>query len=525
VSEKQNLKVTESYNPITGKKIGETPLHTRADFLKILAKARAVQPQWAGLPVKERVRHIIKIRRYLVEHSDQLSETIARDNGKVRIDALATEIMPAAFATHYNCKHAKRFLAEQKLKSSTWLLFNKRSRMIRIPYGVIGIISPWNYPFSIPFHLIIQALLAGNAVILKAATATQMVAKALQEVIAAAELPDNLFNCINLPGRLAGTVFLEGGIDKLCFVGSVKVGKILMAKASETLTPLCLELGGNDAMVICEDADLHRAANGAIWAGLSNAGQSCSGVERIYVHQKVFDPFLMTLKEKVEHLRVGLDRDFNMDMGAMTTERQFRTVTEHIKDALEKGARIWIQSNVSENPDLHNLMPATVLVNVNHEMDVMRHETFGPVLAVMKVKNMEEAVSFANDSYMGLTGSVWSKDHKKALLLGKHIKAGVITINDHLMSHGLPETSWGGMKQSGIGRSHGRLGMEEMTLTQTIINDIMPLAKKNLWWQPYDRKVYDGIKATITVLYGRQWFTRLKELFKLIKILPRMFKS
>jgi acyl-CoA reductase-like NAD-dependent aldehyde dehydrogenase len=525
VSEKQTIKVTESFNPITGEKIGETPVHTRTDFLKTIAKAKAVQPQWAGMPLKARVRHIIKIRQYLLDHSEQLSEVIARDTGKVRMDALATEIFPSTTATQYYCKHAKRFLAEQKVRSSTWLLCYKRSRIMRIPYGIIGIISPWNYPFSIPFYQVIQALLAGNAVILKAASETQMVARALQEVISAAELPDGLFNCINMPGRLAGNVFLEGGIDKLSFIGSVQVGKLLMAKAAETLTPLNLELGGNDAMLICDDADLHRAASGAVWAGLSNAGQSCGGVERIYVHEKVFDSFLMILKEKVEHLRVGRDRDFNTDMGSMTTERQFRTVTEHIKDALKKGARIWVQSNVSENPDLHNLMPATVLINVNHDMDVMRHETFGPVLAVMKVKNMNEAVSLANDSYMGLTGSVWSKDRKKALDLGRQILAGVITVNDHLMSHGLPETAWGGMKQSGIGRSHGRIGMEEMTQTQTIVNDIMPLARKNIWWQPYDRKVYDGIKASLTVLYGRQWHIRIRELFKLIRIIPRIFRS
>ena len=169
-------------------------------------------------------------------------------------------------------------------------------------------------------------------------------------------------------------------------------------------------------------------------------------------------------------------------------------------------------------------MPATVLIEVNHDMDVMRHETFGPVLAVMKVENIEEAIELANDSYLGLTGSVWSTDHKNAIRIGEKIKAGSITINDHLMSHGLAQTSWGGFKQSGIGRSHGRLGMEEMTQTQMIINDIIPFAKKDLWWQPYDKKIYDGNKSIIMFLYGKKWFQRLKAFFKLIRILPRIFK-
>jgi acyl-CoA reductase-like NAD-dependent aldehyde dehydrogenase len=521
---KSNSNKTESFNPVTREKLGETPVHTRKDFLTIMAKARKVQPQWAELSVKERAKHIIKICRYLEEHSEQLSEIIARDTGKLRIDAITTEVLPAAMATHYNCEYAGRFLKDQKPKKSSWLLFNKKSKMIRVPYGVIGIISPWNYPFSIPFYQVIQALLAGNAVILKTSTQTQMVAKALQEVIESARLPDHLFNCVNMPGHIAGDVFLEGGVDKLCFIGSVEVGKWLMAKASQTLTPLNLELGGNDAMIICEDADLHRAAGGAIWAGFSNAGQSCSGVERIYVHESVYRSFIAILKEKVGYLRVGYDQDFNMDMGAMTTDKQYNKVEAHIHDALKKGAKILIQTKIPEDTRLYNFMPATVLIDVNHDMDVMRHETFGPVLAVMKVKNMDQAVELANDSYLGLTGSVWSKDHKKAMKIGRKIKAGTITINDHLMSHGMPETSWGGFKQSGIGRSHGRLGMEEMTQSQMIINDIMPFARKNFWWQPYNQQIYDGLRSVITLLYGKRFFARCKALLKVIKIIPRIFK-
>lgn len=524
---KKSTEVTVSINPITRKKIGEFPVHTRTDFLEMLAKARKAQTQWAELTVKERSKHIRKIRNYIVKNCDHLAEIIARETGKVRIDALAAELLPAAIATHYNCKHAARFLAAKKARNSSWFLFYKRNQVVRVPWGVIGIISPWNYPFSIPFFQIIQALLAGNAVILKTASNTQSVARALKEVISAAELPDGLFSCINIPGSKAGSVFLEGGINKLCFIGSAENGKWLMAKAAETLTPINLELGGNDAMLVCEDADIHRAASGAVWAGLSNAGQSCGGVERIYVQEGIYQAFLDVLKVKVEHLRVGYDSDseYNIDIGGITTEKQFKTVSKQIQDALAKGARIWAQSNVAEDPNWHNLMPATVLINVNHEMDVMRCETFGPILAVMKVKNMDEAIRLANDSNFGLTASVWSKNHRKAIALARQIKAGVLTINDHLMSHGLPETSWGGFKHSGMGRSHGQLGMEEMTQSQTIVNDIMPFVRKDLWWPPYGGTTYKGIRAIPDLLYGERLFGRLRSLFRVLRIFPRVFQS
>ena len=195
-----------------------------------------------------------------------------------------------------------------------------------MPFGVVGIISPWNYPFAIPFSEVIMALLAGNAVILKAATETQVVGHTLRECIEAAGLPDGVFTYLNLPGSVAGDAFLESGVDKLFFTGSVPVGKYLMKKASETLTPVSLELGGNDPMIVCDDADLKRAAAGAVWAGLQNAGQSCGGVERIYVDRKIYFPFLALLKEAVEKLRVGYDTDHTMDIGAMTTRRQMDTV-------------------------------------------------------------------------------------------------------------------------------------------------------------------------------------------------------
>lgn len=516
---------TESINPATWEIIGVSHLHSIDDLQKMIKLARETQKLWEQYSVDERIKYVLKIREYIVENADKIAETISRDNGKIRIDALATEVLPAAMAITYYCKNAKRFLQDKKLGSGNIFLINKRSKIIRVPYGVVGIISPWNYPFAIPFSEVVMALLAGNAVILKTATETQMVGLVLKEAIESAHLPKGLFNYINLPGKVTGDAFLDCGVNKLFFTGSVAIGKYLMERAGKYLTPLCLELGGNDAMIVCEDADPYRAAMGALWAGFQNAGQSCGGVERIYVHEKIYHQFMEILKNKIENLNVDYDNDFNSDMGCMTTQKQIETVNKHIKDALDKGAAIFAQSKFRNDFEYKNFLPATVLTNVNHDMLVMKDETFGPIVGIMKFKNYEDAINLANDSYLGLTGSVWTKSSKRGEEISRQIKAGVVMINDHLMSHGLAETSWGGFKESGIGRTHGLLGFDEMTQPQTIIKDILPLAKKNIWWHPYSKKLYEGLGGIIDTLYSKNTSNRIRGSFKLIKIFPRIFKK
>jgi acyl-CoA reductase-like NAD-dependent aldehyde dehydrogenase len=516
---------TECRCATTNEIIGYSPLHTEDDLKRMVIAARQAQKDWAALPVRVRVRCIIKIRDYLVNNMDELSEIISRDNGKTRSDALASEIVPAIMAVNYYCRQAEKFLKDRSLSSSHPMLINKRAKIVRVPWGVIAIIAPWNYPFAIPFSEVIMALLAGNAVILKTATQTQLVGLALKKCIESAVLPPGVFNFINLPGSIAGDMILENKVDKLFFTGSVPVGQYLMKKAAGTLTPVSLELGGNDPMLVCEDADIYRAVMGAVWAGFSNAGQSCGGVERVYVHEAVYEPFMRLLKQKVESLRVGFGMDMDNDMGAMTTPNQVKTVKAHLEDALAQGAVLFAQSRVPEDNSWHNFLPAMVLTNVNHDMLIMREETFGPVIAVMKVKDMEEAIRLANDSDLGLSASVWSKNNIKAEKIARKIQAGAVNINDHLMSHGQAETPWGGFKKSSIGRTHGDLGFEEMTQPQVIIKDILPGVKKDLWWPPNSQPVYDGIRGMMVFCYGRGIRHRLAGLAKLLKIFPRMLKT
>jgi succinate-semialdehyde dehydrogenase/glutarate-semialdehyde dehydrogenase len=515
--------VTRSYDPATGELVGESRQDGMRELEEAMRMARIAQADWAKRPVAERAKYILRVRDYIVANADRLAQIISRDNGKTRTDALATELLPATMAATYYATHAEAFLEPKRLAPGNPLMANKVSTIHRVPFGVIAVFSPWNYPFAIPFAEVVMGLLAGNAVMLKVASETAMVGRALEEVFVASGLPEGIFTFLNLPVPMAGEAIFEVGIDKLFFTGSVRVGKLLMRNASDTLTPVSLELGGNDAMLVCEDADLDRAAAGATWAGFQNAGQSCAGVERVYVHEKVYDAFVQKFSERVEALRIGVpNAEHSFDIGSMTTARQVKTVEAHIADALEKGAKIKAQAKAPEQGCFAN---ATLLVDVDHSMQVMQEETFGPVVAVMKVKSMQEAIEFANDSDLGLTGSVWTRDHKKGHRLASQIKAGVITINDHLMSHGLAETPWGGFKNSGIGRTHGEIGFDEMTQPQVVVDDILPGVKKNMWWHPHGPEVYDGLKGVMNVLYGASVKDRLGGTAALLKLFPRTFKK
>ena len=522
-----DLQQTVCVNPATGDIVGYSQMNTPEEARAALHRARAAQPAWAALPLEERVRYMLRLRDYLVDHADDVSATITKDVGKTRVEALATEVLPSAMATDYYAKNARRFLQPRKVRTGSLLFLNKRSRIFRIPFGVIGIIAPWNYPLGIPMHEIVPALLAGNTVIFKTAPETQMVGRKIEEMIQSAGLPADVFTHLNIPGAIIGQILLEPDhhVDKLFFTGSVPVGKTLMAKAAETLTPVSLELGGNDPMLVCPDAYLERAVNGALWAGLQNSGQSCGGVERVYVHQDVYEPFIQLLKQRVAALRQGPNTDHDVDIGAMCTERQIKTIQRQVDDALAKGAVILAQVPVDPAHAHANFYPVTILTNVDHTMALMREETFGPVLGVMKVRDMEQAIALANDSSLGLTGSVWSRNTREAVILGRRIHAGVITINDHLLTHGMAETPWGGVKESGIGRSHGELGFDEMTQPQVVTTELLHFAKRNLFWHPYDAQLYDGLKGALYFLHGRKFSIRLRGLLRFTGLIPRMFKD
>ena len=511
-------------NPATGKEIAQYPYHTADDVHNMVKNARLAQKSWADEPLQTRIRYILRVRDYIMDNADHIAEIISLDNGKTLMDAMTTEVVPSVMAASYYCKNAKKFLQPQRLAMGNILFINKMSRLQRLPYGVIGVIAPWNYPFSIPFSEIVMALLSGNTVLAKVASETPMVGEVMKQCFEAADMPSHVYNYVNTPPEATGDAFLDAGVDKLFFTGSVRVGKYLMQQAAKYLIPVVLELGGKDPMIVCQDADLERAASGAVWAGLQNAGQTCGGVERIYVQKTVYHDFLELVKEKVESLKTGDGQDFNVDVGAMTLDRQIKTVNTHVDDAIKKGAVVFAKSSLSENLK-GQFMPCTILSDVNHDMLVMQEETFGPVLGVMPFDDISQAIDLANDSDLGLTASVWSRNRRKAMDIASRIHAGTIMINDHLMSHGLAEVPWGGVKHSSIGRTHGEIGFSEMTQPQAIVNDIMPGVRRNFWWHPYNERLYHGVKNVMTALYSKNLVTRVKGLAKLLDVFFLTFKK
>lgn len=495
-------RLSEARNPATGEIIGRYPLHD-AEFVRdAVARSRRAQREWAALPFARRRAAIDRMHRRLYARSDEIASIISAASGKTRVDALATEVLPALMAVRYYRSHARDFLRERRLEGGNPLMFNKPSRITYRPYGVVGIISPWNYPFAIPFSEIVMGLLAGNGVILKVASDSLPVGRAIDELFSEAGLPPGLFTYVNLPGKEAGDAFLSGGIDKLFFTGSTEVGKVLMERAARSLTPVVLELGGNDAAVICKSANLERAAYGVLWAGFANAGQSCGGIQRVYVERSVYEPFLERLCAAVRSLRVGSPDSPDSDIGCMANRRQKEAVEAQVQRCLDLGARIAAKSPLDADLEKGNYVPAIVLTGATREMPVISEEIFGPVVAILPFDTEDEAVSLANDSVYGLTASVWSRDKREAWNIARRLRSGAIMINDHLMSHGLAETPWGGIGDSGIGRSHGRMGFMEMVQPAVIVDETLPFATKDIWWHPYSARVYGGLKAIIQFLYS-----------------------
>jgi succinate-semialdehyde dehydrogenase/glutarate-semialdehyde dehydrogenase len=495
---------------------------------EMITQARKAQRVWAAMSYGERAGRLKQSARRLGARIDEIVEVIHRENGKLRIDALAAELLPAIMAVRYYIKKGKSFCAPRRIGGGNLFMFNKQSRCVFVPYGVVGIISPWNYPFSIPFSEVVMALLAGNAVILKVASLNPGVGRVLAELFNAADLPVGLFTLLELPGAEVGPALVAGGVDKLFFTGSTAVGRELMALAAPRLLPLVLELGGADPAIVRSDADLDRAAAGIVWAAFSNAGQSCGGVQRVLVHREVYPAFLEKLTSLVSKLRFGDDEE--ADMGPMASVRQKETVEKQVAACLAGGAVIAAQSPAPAagspgHDPAGRFYPATVLTGLRPDMPVMTEEIFGPVAGVCPVADDEEALRIANTSPYGLTASVWSRNRRQARRIAAGINAGAVMINDHLMSHGLAETPWGGFGDSGLGRTHGEMGFREMLKVKVVVDDILPGARRNIWWQPYSAQVYRGLKAITELLAGPGPVRRVRAIPGVIKIFFRYWKK
>lgn len=503
----------KTLNPATAEVLAEIESATEEEVRGAVAKARQAFPAWSVLSYKERGRFILAAREYMRVHVDEIAPLITRENGKPLTESISADLFPVMDLATFFAKNASKILRRERIWLGKWSFMGRMSTMEYQPLGVVGIISPWNFPFSIPCGQVIMSLMAGNTVVLKPSEYTPLVGLKIQEIFNAVGLPPGVLQV--LPGDGAtGAALVNGGVNKIVFTGSVATGKRIMEAAARTLTPVVLELGGKDPMIVLEDADLQFASSAAVWGGFSNSGQICSSVERLYVHEKVAERFLKLCVEKTSRLRQGNGLSPDVDVGAISSEMQLKKIEQQVESAKRAGAKVMIggERNLNQNGFFYR---PTILAHVDHTMEVMREETFGPVIGMMTFRDEDEAVRLANDSRYGLTASVWTKNLKRGLKIARQIEAGTVTINENVYTYALPQTPWGGPKESGIGRTHGKQGLLELVEPKHIHLNRITLMK-DFWWYTYDKAKYSLLMSLANILFSKGFFTRVQSLFRFL---------
>ena len=496
-----------SVNPATGEVLRELECAGDQQVLAAVDRARAAQPGWAEFGLRRRIGVLREFQARLYARKSEMAAAITREAGKPVAEALVTEVLVVLDATRFLIGNAWGLLRDEPVPHGNLVTKLKRGWLVREPHGVIGIVSPWNYPFSIPATETLAALVAGNAVVLKPSELTPLVALELGSLLHAAGVPEDVFQVVVGEGP-TGAALLRSPIDKLVFTGSLTTGKRIAAAAAERLLPVVLELGGKDPMLVLDDADIDVASSAAVWGAFVNAGQACLSVERCYVHRSLYESFALACAEKTKQLRVGNGIDPHTDVGPMIRERQVRIVEAHVEDAKARGARVL--AGGTRLPELGaNFYAPTVLADVTHEMRIMREETFGPVLPVMATEDDDEAVGLANDSEYGLAGSVWTRDAKRGERLARRIHAGTVMVNDVISCFGISEAPHGGVKASGVGRTHGRFGLDEMVRVKYLDTDRMPGMKK-VWWHGYGESFRRQMEGFLDMQFGRGLSARVR---------------
>ena len=504
----------ECRNPATLEKLGDVPSFDRAAVVERVARARRAQVRWGRASFRERARVLQRLLDYIVAHQEEICRLCARDSGKTMVDAMMGEIFPVCEKLRYTIAHGERDLAPEKRESG--VLMHKAVRVEYEPLGVIGVLCPWNFPFHNIFCPVIPALMAGNGVVVKVSEWTSWSAADFQhifdEVLTAAGYDKDLVQVITGAGE-TGSALVTSGVDKIFFTGSPGNGKKVMAAAAETLTPVVLELGGKDPIIICDDADLDQAAGTAMLGVFTACGQMCVAAERLYVFDGIYDAFVRKVTEAASKLRQGpptRDAGGEFDVGAMTMPRQLEIIGRQVDDAVAKGARAVVGGKRNDSLRGQFFQP-TVLVDVTHDMAIAKEETFGPVMTIIRVRDEEEAVRLANDCAYGLGSSVFTKDAARGERIAKQISAGMTVVNDYGLAYMMQSAPFGGVGISGFGRINGREGLRECCNVKTVVTDKLPI-HQGLSFYPINKATFPLLQNVISILYGRGVTARVKGL-------------
>lgn len=497
-------------HPATGKVIGELDETPLTDVPAIYQQARQAYQDWGKTTLGERLQWLRKLRLHLVDQIDEIAQVIQDSTGKVPVEALTADILTVVDMLKHVEKHAPKILKRQKVPTPI-LFYGKKSYIEYKPRGVVLVISPWNFPFQLSLVPVISALIAGNSVILKPSEVTPLIGTLIETLFKDIDFPDYVLQVAHGGKELGGSLVQEKP-DYIFFTGSVATGKLIQQEAARHLIPTTLELGGKDPMIICADAHIERAVHAALWGGLTNSGQVCMSVERIYVEQEIAEKFASRLVEEAKKMKRGFSAED--DFGSMTFQGQIETVKAHLQDALQKRAKLLLGPD-DIGQDMH--LKPIILTDVNHTMKVMKEETFGPILPIQTFNKVEEAIELANDSEYGLNASVWSRDLTKAREITSQLISGNVVINDVLVSVGNHFLPFGGVKHSGIGRYHGDIGLQTFCHQTSVMMD-SGKKKKEVNWYPYQGK-YEIFMSLVQHFYGKRriWIGFIRDYLRLMK--------
>jgi acyl-CoA reductase-like NAD-dependent aldehyde dehydrogenase/choline dehydrogenase-like flavoprotein len=484
-------------NPATGETIATVPELGAEEVRELVAAARAAQPEWEEAGFEGRAKVLLDARRWLVANAERVVGTIVAETGRPVDETQFAELSYGLSALEFWARQAPAYLADEEIESASPFVRGRRLVVRYAPVGVVGVIGPWNYPLNNSFGDCIPALAAGNAVVLKPSEVTPLTSLLLAEMLAECGLHAGVFSVATGAGETGAALVDE--VDFVMFTGSVETGKKVMAHAAQTLTPVSLELGGKDPMIVLADADLERAANAAVSYGLNNSGQVCISVERIYAEESIHDEFLERLTQKVESLRQGPPGEpGSVDVGAIIFPPQLELIEAHVRDAVEKGARVITGGERAPGPG--RFYRPTVLADVDHSMRCMTEETFGPTLPVMSVRDADEAVALANDGPYGLQASVWTRDERRGEQIARRIEAGVAMVNDAQLNYAALELPMGGWKASGLGSRHGPDGIRKYTKRQSLMVTPGYAPARDAHHFPYSAEVSQAIGDAFALL-------------------------